>query len=160
MRGLCSLYLNGTDQEFSQVFTPTARTVSTAVLSCEVLQLEARIQQEIEEAQEGGQRDLVIGLNKALTGVQGLMPEDSSLTEDDVTDKKFQLEDRKRELAQDMHELTAGKRLDQARKEYQSEQSADDRLSYSKSESIARVKGVGLWQDRNPTPPWDFRRQR
>lgn len=45
-------------------------------------------------------------------------------------------------------------------KEYQSEQSAEDRLSYSKSESIAHVKGVGLWQDRNPTPPWDFRRQR
>lgn len=114
-----SAYLNGTDQEFSQVFTPTARTVSTAVLSSEVLQLEARIQQEIEEAQEGGQRDIVIGLNKALAGVQGLMPEVSSLTEDDVTDKKFQLEDRKRELARDMHELTAGKRLDQARKEYQ-----------------------------------------
>ena len=116
-----SAYLNGTDQEFSQVFTPTARMVSTAVLSSEVLQLEARIQQEIEEAQEGGQRDIVIGLNKALTGVQGLMPEVSSLTEDDVTDKKFQLEDRKRELARDMHELTAGKRLDQARKEYQDE---------------------------------------
>jgi molecular chaperone DnaK len=51
------------------------------------------------------------------------MPEVSSLTEDDVTDKKFQLEARKRELARDMHELTAGKRLDQARKEYQDEKS-------------------------------------
>lgn len=45
-------------------------------------------------------------------------------------------------------------------KEYQSEQSTEDRLSYSKAESAARGRGVGLWQDRNPTPPWDFRRQR
>jgi endonuclease YncB( thermonuclease family) len=45
-------------------------------------------------------------------------------------------------------------------KDYQSEQSAEDRLSYSKAESVARRGEVGLWQDKNPTPPWDFRRQR
>jgi endonuclease YncB( thermonuclease family) len=45
-------------------------------------------------------------------------------------------------------------------KAYQSEQSAGDRLSYSKAESTAREKEVGLWQDKSPTPPWDFRRQR
>jgi molecular chaperone DnaK len=116
-----SAYLNGTDQEFSQVFTPTERSVSTAVLSSEVLKLEARIQQEIDEAEEAGQRDIVAGLNKTLNGVQGLMPEVAGLTEDDVTDKKYQLEDRKRELARDMHDLTAGKRLEQARKDYQEE---------------------------------------
>ena len=116
-----SAYLNGTDQEFSQVFSPTARTVSTAILSSEVLHLEARIQQEIEDAQAAGQHDIVTGLNKTLNAVQGLMPEVAWLTEDDLTDKKFQLDDRKRELAQDMHELISGKRLDQARKDYQDE---------------------------------------
>lgn len=45
-------------------------------------------------------------------------------------------------------------------KEYQGEQSVEDRQSYSKAESAARKGGLGLWQDRNPTPPWDFRRQR
>lgn len=114
-----SAYLNGTDQEFSEVFNPKARTVSTAVLASEVLKLESRIQQELEEAQENDQREVAAGLSKTLAGVQSLMPEVSALQTDDVTDKKFQLEDRKRELAREMHELTAGKRLEQARKDYQ-----------------------------------------
>lgn len=118
-----SAYLNGTDQEFSEVFNPKARTVSTAVLATEVLQLESRIQQEIDDAQSNGQREVATGLGKTLNAIQSLMPEVSSLSADDVTDKKFQLEDRKRELAREMHELTAGKRLEQARKTYQEEKS-------------------------------------
>lgn len=45
-------------------------------------------------------------------------------------------------------------------KDYQSEQSVEDRLAYSKAETTARKDGNGLWQDINPTPPWDFRRRR
>lgn len=114
-----SAYLNGTDQEFSQVFAPKSRHVSTAVLSAETLQLEAKLQREIDEAQETGQRQVSAGLEKALLGVQTLMSEVAELKDDDVTDKKYQLEDRKRELARVMYELTAGKRLEQARRDYQ-----------------------------------------
>lgn len=114
-----SAYLNGTDQEFSQVFAPKTRHVSTAVLATETLKLEEKLQQEIEDAEKNGQREVAAGLEKSLTGVQNLMSEVAELKEDDVTDKKFQLEDRKRQLARDMYELTAGKRLEQARKDYQ-----------------------------------------
>lgn len=134
-----SAYLNGTDQEFSEVFNPKARTVSTAVLAAEVLKLESRVQQEIDDAQENGQREIVAGLTKTLNAVQGLLPEVSSLSEDDVTDKKFQLEDRKRELARDMHELTAGKRLEQARRDYQA----------AKDEVAALVHESGNDRERN-----------
>ena len=114
-----SAYLNGTDQEFSQVFNPKSRTVSTPILATETLQLEEKLQAEISDAKESGQREVVTGLEKTLAGVQNLMGEVAELSDDDVTDKKYQLEDKKRELAREMYELTSGKRLDQARKEYQ-----------------------------------------
>lgn len=113
-----SAYLNGTDQEFSQVFVLKSRHVSTAVLATETLQLEAKLQTEIDDAKENGQRDVVAGLEKTLTSVQSLMSEVAELKDDDVTDKKYQLEDRKREAARAMYELTSGKRLEQARREY------------------------------------------
>lgn len=114
-----SAYLNGTDQEFSQVFAPKTRHVSTAVLATETLKLEENLQREIEDAEKTGHHDVAAALEKSLAGVQALMGEVAELKEDDVTDRKFQLEDRKRQLARGMYELTSGKRLEQARKGYQ-----------------------------------------
>lgn len=45
-------------------------------------------------------------------------------------------------------------------KAYQREQSADDRKLYDIAESDARVARRGLWDDADPTPPWDFRKAR
>lgn len=115
-----SAYLNGTDQEFSQVFNPRERHVSTSVLATETLRLEERLQDEIADANKSSQREVAAGLEKTLVEVQNLMGEIATLKDDDVTDKKFQLEDAKRELARAMHELTAGKRLELARSEYTS----------------------------------------
>jgi endonuclease YncB( thermonuclease family) len=42
-------------------------------------------------------------------------------------------------------------------KEYAREQSAADRQRYADAEQDARLKKRGLWQDLDPTPPWDFR---
>jgi molecular chaperone DnaK len=134
-----SAYLNGTDQEFSQIFNPKVRDVSTAVLATETLQLETKLQEEIEDAQKNGQRDVASGLEKTLAGIQNLMGEVAELSEDDVTDKKFQLEDRKRALARDMYELTSGKRLEQARKDYQE----------AKSETAELVLESGNDRERN-----------
>lgn len=43
-------------------------------------------------------------------------------------------------------------------KQYASEQTQDDRIAYAKSESLARSRRIGLWQDNDPLAPWDFRR--
>jgi endonuclease YncB( thermonuclease family) len=45
-------------------------------------------------------------------------------------------------------------------KQYQSEQSKEDRDNYAQAELTARTQAVGLWNDKSPTPPWEFRRQR
>lgn len=40
---------------------------------------------------------------------------------------------------------------------YRKEQSPADRHRYSEAEQLARQQKVGLWQEANPTPPWDWR---
>lgn len=141
-----SAFLNGTGQQFSQVFTPKLREVSTQMLASEILLLEAKIQAEIDDAVANGHRDTAEGLEKVLSGVQDLIVS-SDMAEDDVTDKKFQVEDQKRKLAQEMYELTSSKRLMQARAAYNEKRgevaklvkdSGNDRERHAVSEIIAR----------------------
>lgn len=142
-----SAFLNGTGQEFSQVFLPKSREVSTRLLAREILMLEEKIQVEVEEAEVAGNREAASKLTKVLGGVQELMAAATDLTADDVTDQKFQLEDRKRKLAQEMFELTSSKRLNAAKTDYtdaKSElaslvrESGNDRERHIMSEIIAR----------------------
>jgi endonuclease YncB( thermonuclease family) len=44
-------------------------------------------------------------------------------------------------------------------KEYQSEQSAEDRVLYDLAETQARSQRIGLWKDAAPTKPSAFRRK-
>jgi endonuclease YncB( thermonuclease family) len=43
-------------------------------------------------------------------------------------------------------------------RQYQREQSPNDRTLYEAAEDAARAGKRGLWRDVNPTPPWDFRK--
>jgi endonuclease YncB( thermonuclease family) len=43
-------------------------------------------------------------------------------------------------------------------KKYQKEQSVDDRSLYSQAEEQARVEKRGLWVDKEPTTPWEWRK--
>lgn len=45
-------------------------------------------------------------------------------------------------------------------KQYQAEQPKKDRDIYAQAEQTARTQAEGLWKDKSPTPPWEFRRQR
>ncbi len=113
-----SAFVNGTGQEFSQVFTPKERKVSTQMLASEILMLEMKVQSEIDDALENGNKQVADDLENLLRGVQDLIVNAGDLSEDDVTDKKFQVEDKKRKLAQNVFELTSGKRLDQVKTAY------------------------------------------
>lgn len=42
-------------------------------------------------------------------------------------------------------------------KAYENEQSPTDRTLYAQSETEARARHAGLWQDTDPIPPWDYR---
>lgn len=43
-------------------------------------------------------------------------------------------------------------------KQYAREQVAEDRSAYSAAEDAAREARSGLWSQRDPVPPWDFRK--
>ena len=42
-------------------------------------------------------------------------------------------------------------------KKYEREQSEEDRLAYAFDEQEARARKAGLWNEPDPTPPWDWR---
>lgn len=42
-------------------------------------------------------------------------------------------------------------------RDYAKEQSPDDRAKYEQAELMSKQHRVGLWNDKNPMPPWDFR---
>lgn len=44
-------------------------------------------------------------------------------------------------------------------KQYARDQSREDRRLYDLAEQQARDSGLGLWADRDPTPPWAWRRE-
>ena len=44
-------------------------------------------------------------------------------------------------------------------KQYESEQSKEDREIYAQAELSARANAIGLWKDKQPIPPWEYRRQ-
>lgn len=45
-------------------------------------------------------------------------------------------------------------------KKYEREQNAGDRYQYAQAEEHARIAKVGLWSERAPVAPWDFRKSR
>lgn len=144
-----SAFLNGTSQQFSQVFTPKQREVSPQLLASEILLLEEKVQAEIDDANSNGNANATVELEKVMRGVQGLMSSAANLAQDDVTDKKYQLEDRKRKLAQDVFELTSSKRTNLARISYEEAKretaalvikSGNDREKHQFAEIVAREK--------------------
>lgn len=44
-------------------------------------------------------------------------------------------------------------------KQYANEQAPEDRDIYAQAELTARSQSLGLWKDKNSTPPWTFRQQ-
>ena len=43
---------------------------------------------------------------------------------------------------------------------YAHEQRAQDQRDYAHAEQAAQEKRVGLWREKDPTPPWEWRRER
>lgn len=43
-------------------------------------------------------------------------------------------------------------------RKYSKEQSPQDQADYEQAETWAKVRRQGLWNDVNPTPPWEWRR--
>ena len=113
-----SAYLNGTGQDFSQVFNPQKRDVKASALGDDIIVLENMIQREQEEAIANGSHDVERNLGTLLEQTQAILKDVEKLSEDSVTDEKFPLEDKKRAVAAEVYQLTSNKRSNAAKTEY------------------------------------------
>ena len=111
-------YLDGTSQEFSQVFDPKPRDVPIHILASEVELLEARFNEERTEAEANNNREVSEGLGRLQREVEALTAKAALLSIDDVTDDRFKFEDQKRRIAQNIYQITSGKKLEAAKAEY------------------------------------------
>lgn len=106
-----TVYLPVSDQQFTEVFNPSIRHLSVAKLQDEVGTLSNKLEEEIEEAVEREDYETADQLTLIKRKVDDLVINTNSLTSDDVTDKKFQFEDNKRKIAQEIDDATRDKRI-------------------------------------------------
>lgn len=113
-----SAYLNMADQEFKQTFNPKERHTPVEFLKEQVEELSGKLDLEIEEATEKEDFETASALSKLKKEMESVSDETESLTSDDVTDKRYQLEDKKRKIAQEIDSATKNKRIQQVKAHY------------------------------------------
>lgn len=113
-----SAYLNMADQEFNQVFNAKERSTPIKLLMEQVNDLSERIENAIDEAKEHENYESAAPLNRLKNEIIIIFEETSKLDRDDVTDKRYQLEDRKRKIAQQFDIATKDKRIQQYKDKY------------------------------------------
>jgi len=113
-----SVYLNMADQEFKQTFNPKERHTPVEFLREQVEELSEKLDLEIEEATEKEDFETASALSKLKKEMESISDETESLTSDDVTDKRYQLEDKKRKIAQEIDSATKNKRIQQVKAHY------------------------------------------
>lgn len=112
-------YVNPSGPAFSQIFAPTYRAVPAAMLSKEVQMLGIHLEKEKTEALSNENYEVVEKLDELRGPVEKLQDAAMLLSLDDVRDDRYKLEDKKRKIAQELYQLTAGKRLERLRADYQ-----------------------------------------
>lgn len=111
-------YLNMADQEFKQIFNPKERHTPVEFLKEQVEDLSDKLELEIQEATDREDFETAGALSKLKKEMETITDETESLTSDDVTDKRYQLEDKKRKIAQEIDSATKSKRIQLVKAHY------------------------------------------
>lgn len=104
---------------FKGVYTSKNRGVNVEDLNAEVQKLVARLEQEQAEAIENENFEVAEELKTHRAPIKELLTILSNLPPDEQGDERYKLEDKKRQIAQSLGQLTSGKRLDRLRNDYQ-----------------------------------------
>ena len=112
-------YVNATGQDFAEVFNPKQRYVDVANLGHHIGLLRQRLDDELDEATENDQYETAKELKRLESAILDIGDLAARLGDADVTDDRYKLEDRKRDIAQQIDRLTGDKRIVIARKEYE-----------------------------------------
>lgn len=111
-------YLTMADQEFKEIFNPQIRHLPVDILIEQVEELSDKLDVEIEEAEGRDDFETAKKLSDTRKQMVEISSQASELTTDDVTDKRYQLEDKKRKIAQEIDNATKDKRVQVAKVEY------------------------------------------
>lgn len=111
-------YLTMADQEFKEIFNPQTRHLPVDILIEQVEELSDKLDNEIEEAEGREDFETAKKLSDTRKQMVEISSQASNLTNDDVTDKRYQLEDKKRKIAQEIDNATKDKRVQVAKVEY------------------------------------------
>lgn len=111
-------YLTMADQEFKEIFNPKERHLPVDVLIEQVDELSEKLDTEIQEAEGREDYETAKKLSDVRKRMADVTTQASDLTNDDVTDKRYQLEDKKRKIAQEIDNATKDKRVQVAKAEY------------------------------------------
>ena len=107
------------DQEFKETYNPKERHIPISLLKGQVDELSEKLDEEIEQASEKEDYETANLLTKLKREMDLIAEETENLTSDDVTDKRYQLDDKKRKLAQEIDSATKNKRLQLAKEHYE-----------------------------------------
>lgn len=113
-----AIYLNMADQEFKETFNPKERHTPIEYLKKDVFNLSESLDLEIQEATDKEDYETASALSKLKKEMDFVSDETENLTSDDVTDKRYQLEDKKRKIAQGIDSATKTKRIQQVKAHY------------------------------------------
>ncbi len=106
------------DQEFSNLFTPSVRHISIDRLRGELQDLLYEARMQLSEAGSGEDYELAAELQKITDQIQQCNDRVATMTSDDVTDEKYQLEERKRNIAKSLDTLSKQVNLEGVIDEY------------------------------------------
>jgi len=112
-----AVYLSMSDQEFKETFNPQVRSTPIDLLRQQVNDLQVRLHEEMKNG-DGKNKEETTALEALKGEIQTVGQETEALTWDDVTDKRYQLEDQKRKIAQEIDNATRQRRLQKAKQEY------------------------------------------
>ncbi|WGD35234.1 Hsp70 family protein [Olleya sp. YS] len=104
-----NVYLQACDQEFKNVFSQSERAISISKINMEVNAVLADVEQLIKEQVEEENYEYSNKLEQLRVGLIEVQIETTYLNDDDVSDQKYQLDDKKRKLIQEFDSLTRNK---------------------------------------------------
>ncbi len=113
-----AVYLLMTDQDFEDVFMPSKRHISKARLVASLQSMISTIKDEIYEAEVNGNYEAAQELVDLEFSLLELLDQSNTMAVDDMTDEKYQIEDRKRKIAQQIDALTRDKHIIKVKNKY------------------------------------------
>jgi molecular chaperone DnaK len=114
-----SVYVRMVDKEFKQTFNPKVRHVPVNLLKNQGQDLMKSIDSELREAESAQEFEKAALLKQLQRQTQKLNNELSEISNDDVTDSRYQLEDVKRKIAQGFQESISDKQLKTVLQDYE-----------------------------------------